>query len=105
VDVVYAQDLGIAAYGAIRMNEYYVSQYLDHTPLAHPARGWAVATRQNLGVDGRIPWTVIGSLGRATAATTRSSSTAWPPAQATRRPGSSRRACRARATSTSTRWR
>jgi cellobiose phosphorylase len=66
VDVVYAQDLGIAAYGAIRMNEYYVSQYLDHTPLAHPARGWAVATRQNLGVDGRIPWTVIGSLGRAT---------------------------------------
>ena len=39
VDLVYAQDLALADYGAVRMNEYYVSQYVDHTPLAHPARG------------------------------------------------------------------
>lgn len=62
VDLVYAQDVALAAYGAIRMNEYYVSQYLDHTPLLHPARGYVVATRQNLGVGGRIPWALIGSL-------------------------------------------
>ena len=47
VDVVYAQDLALAPYGAIRMNEYYVSQYLDHAPLTHPARGAALAVRQN----------------------------------------------------------
>ena len=29
VDLVYAQDLALAHYGAIRMNEYYVSQYID----------------------------------------------------------------------------
>ena len=66
VDLVYAQDLAIAPYGAIRMNEYYVSQYLDHTPLSHPARGWVVASRQNLAVNGKFPWTAIGSRGRAT---------------------------------------
>src|SRR5262249_54953609 len=39
VDLVYAQDLALAHYGAIRMNEYYVSQYIDYTPLTHPERG------------------------------------------------------------------
>src|SRR6185436_13967745 len=28
VDLVYAQDLALAHYGAVRMNEYYVSQYV-----------------------------------------------------------------------------
>src|SRR5262249_40295936 len=51
-------------YGAIRLNEYYVSQYLDHTPLTHRERGVVLAVRQNLPVDGRHPWAVIGSLGR-----------------------------------------
>jgi len=57
VDAVYAQDLALAPYGAIRMNEYYVSQYVDHTPLVHPERGFVVASRQNLAVGGRTPWT------------------------------------------------
>src|SRR5262249_4751543 len=39
VDLVYAQDLALADYGAVRMNEYYVSQYVDYTPLLHPTRG------------------------------------------------------------------
>lgn len=64
VDLVYAQDLALAQYGAIRMNEYYVSQYIDHTPLAHPERGCVLAVRQNLSMGGRQPWVVIGSLGR-----------------------------------------
>ena len=62
VDLTYAQDVALASYGGIRLNEYYVSQYLDHTPLRHPTHGQMVATRQNLAVDGRFPWCLIGSL-------------------------------------------
>jgi cellobiose phosphorylase len=62
VDLTYAQDVALASYGGIRLNEYYVSQYLDHTPLRHPKYGQMVATRQNLAVDGRFPWCLIGSL-------------------------------------------
>lgn len=65
VDLSYAQDLALAPYGAVRLNEYYVSQYLDHTPLRHPAHGVAIATRQNLAVDQKIPWSLIGSLREA----------------------------------------
>jgi cellobiose phosphorylase len=63
VDLVYAQDIALAPYGAVRMNEYYVSQYVDHAPLTHARCGAVVAVRQNLSVGGRYPWVVIGSLG------------------------------------------
>ena len=63
LDLIYAQDLGLAHYGAVRLNEYYVSQYLDHTPLAHPELGWVLASRQNQSMGGRNPWCLIGSLG------------------------------------------
>ncbi len=63
VDLIHAQDLALADYGAVRQNEYYVSQYLDHTPLAHRERGTVLAVRQNLSVGGRHPWAVLGSLG------------------------------------------
>jgi cellobiose phosphorylase len=62
VDLVYTHDVALAHYGAIRMNEYYVSQYVDHTPLTHPGRGCVLAVRQNLSMAGRQPWAVIGSL-------------------------------------------
>jgi cellobiose phosphorylase len=62
VDLVHAQDIALSSYGAVRMNEYYVSQYVDHTPLQHPARGTVLAVRQNLAVGGRHPWLCIGSL-------------------------------------------
>ena len=65
VDLVYAQDLALAHYGAVRMNEYYVSQYVDHTPLRHAGRGTVLAVRQNLSVGGRQPWAVLGALGHA----------------------------------------
>ncbi|MES2470232.1 MAG: hypothetical protein V4675_23265 [Verrucomicrobiota bacterium] len=63
-DLIHTQDIALAHYGAIRLNEFYVSQYVDHTPLEHPLRGHAVASRQNQSMGGRCPWTVIGSLGR-----------------------------------------
>ena len=62
VDLIYAQDLALAHYGAVRMNEYYVSQYVDYTPLEHPRCGHVLAVRQNLSMGGRNPWALIGSL-------------------------------------------
>ena len=66
LDLTYAQDLALAPYGAVRMNEYYVSQYVDHTPLSHPERGILIASRQNQATEGRNPWCLIGSLRKAT---------------------------------------
>ena len=66
-DLVYAQDLALAPYAAVRLNEHYVSHYVDHSPLAHPDRGWMVASRQNLAAEGRHPWSLVGSLGHGAA--------------------------------------
>ena len=64
VELLHVQDLGLAAYGAIRTNEYYVSHYIDLSPLQHDERGHVVAARQNQAVDGQHPWALIGSLRR-----------------------------------------
>jgi 1,2-beta-oligoglucan phosphorylase len=64
LDLIYVQDLALADYGAVRLNEYYVSQYVDHAPLSHPERGVVLASRQNQPMEGRNPWCMIGSLGR-----------------------------------------
>ena len=66
VDLTYVQDTALASYGGIRLNEFYVSQYLDHTPLRHARQGVMVATRQNQAADGRFPWSLIGSLREGT---------------------------------------
>ncbi len=65
VDLIHAQDLALAPYATVRLNEYYLSQYVDHTPLQHASRGVVLAVRQNLGIGGRHPWLVTGSLRRA----------------------------------------
>ncbi|MFO1419160.1 MAG: hypothetical protein U1E83_10885 [Methylotetracoccus sp.] len=65
VDLVYAQDVALAYYWAIRLNEYYISQYVDHCPLRHPERGAVLAVRQNLATGGKQPWALMGSLGHA----------------------------------------
>lgn len=66
LDLIYAQDIALAPYGIVRLNEYYVSQYVDHSPLQHPSRGCAIASRQNLRAEGSYPWCLIGSLRNAT---------------------------------------
>jgi cellobiose phosphorylase len=61
IDLIYAQDLALAPYGAVRSCEYYVSQYLDLTPVVTSSAGTVLAVRQNM--PGRTaPWAVIGSL-------------------------------------------
>lgn len=66
IDLLAWQDIALAPYGAIRLNEYYVSQYIDHAALAHPARGTVLASRQNQAMSKRNPWCLIGSLNRGT---------------------------------------
>lgn len=65
LDLLYLQDVGLAPWGALRLNEAYVSQYLDHQPIDDARHGWLLATRQNQPVAGRLPWMLSGSLGRA----------------------------------------
>ncbi|WP_157581708.1 hypothetical protein [Phycicoccus sp. Soil803] len=60
VDVVLTHDPGLAPYDAIRTNEFYVSQYLDLTPVT-TARGTALAVRQNMPGQA-VPWLLLGSL-------------------------------------------
>jgi cellobiose phosphorylase len=66
VDLLHGQDLGLASHAAVRLNEYYVSHYVDLSPLLHARCGWVVAARQNLAQGGRHPWAIVGSLRRAT---------------------------------------
>jgi len=42
LDLIYAQDIALAPYGTVRLNEYYVSQYVDHTPLQQQSRSRAI---------------------------------------------------------------
>ena len=61
IDIVYAQDLALAPYGVVRTCEYYVSQYLDLTPVVTPSAGTVLAVRQNM-PGPTAPWAVIGCL-------------------------------------------
>ncbi len=63
-DLIHTQDIALAHEGAVRLNEYFVSHYVDHTPLEHASKGCVVASRQNQSVGGRFPWMMIGSLAR-----------------------------------------
>ncbi|HTL67962.1 MAG TPA: hypothetical protein VL200_09895 [Lacunisphaera sp.] len=57
VDVLHAQDLGLADEAAVRNNEAYVSQYLDLQPCCDAALGWTIFARQNQPASGgRHPW-------------------------------------------------
>jgi 1,2-beta-oligoglucan phosphorylase len=62
---VLVQDVGLADYGAVRTNEFYVSHYIDLQPLHDARHGVLLAARQNQAQDGRHPWLLAGSLRRA----------------------------------------
>jgi cellobiose phosphorylase len=66
LDLLSVQDIALAPYAATRLNEYYVSHYIDFTPLSHGRHGCMLAARQNLAVAGHHPWALMGSLRRAT---------------------------------------
>ncbi|MGF9698150.1 GH36-type glycosyl hydrolase domain-containing protein [Paenibacillus sp. MABNR03] len=65
VDVIYGQDIGIADPGAVRSNEAYLSQYIDHAVFEDDKLGYIVASRQNQPQGGVFPYVQQGSLTRA----------------------------------------
>ncbi|NEU63338.1 amylo-alpha-1,6-glucosidase [Paenibacillus sp. ALJ109b] len=65
VDVVYGQDVGNADSGAVRSNEAYLSQYIDHAVFEDAKLGYIVASRQNQPQGGAFPYLQQGSLTRA----------------------------------------
>ncbi|MDK8179865.1 cellobiose phosphorylase [Paenibacillus sp. UMB4589-SE434] len=66
LDVIYGQDIGIADTGAVRSNEAYLSQYIDHTIFADSSNGYVVCSRQNQPQGGHFPYVQQGSLSGAT---------------------------------------
>ena len=104
LDLIYAQDLALAHYGAVRLNEYYVSQYLDHTPLAHPEQGWVLASRQNQSMGGRNPWCLVGDLAEGVSYATDALQVHGLDTRAGWAPAVLARGCRAYAGNTSMGW-
>lgn len=66
-DLLYGQDLGLAATGALRSNEAYTCHYLDHTVEPHPDLGPVILSRQNEAQAGAFPWILHGCLDGARA--------------------------------------
>ncbi|MEX1172930.1 MAG: cellobiose phosphorylase [Chloroflexota bacterium] len=86
LDVVAAQDLGLAVEATVRTSERYTSQYLDHTILDDPTQGFLVCSRQGLPQDGRYPWLAQGCLDGAVGFLTDGSQLYGLDAKATGRP-------------------
>ena len=62
LDAVLAQDLGIANEAAVRTNELYTSQYIDHAILKDEELGFLICSRQNLPQGESFPWIMHGCL-------------------------------------------
>ncbi|BFH61052.1 GH36-type glycosyl hydrolase domain-containing protein [Paenibacillus azoreducens] len=65
IDVVYGQDIGNADIGAVRSNEAYLSQYIDHSVFEDKHYGYVVCSRQNQPQSSGFPYIQQGSLTRA----------------------------------------
>ena len=60
IEVLLAQDLGLADEGAVRNNEAYNSHYIDFLPVDDDAFGWTILARQNQSMTGgRHPWLAL----------------------------------------------
>ncbi|GGC77819.1 hypothetical protein GCM10007216_05440 [Thalassobacillus devorans] len=62
IDVIYGQDIGIAEKGALRNNEAYISQYIDHRIFEDDEKGFVVCSRQNQQQSTGFPYLQQGSL-------------------------------------------
>ena len=66
IDIIYGQDLGLADRGAVRNNEAYTAQYIDHSVYHDEAKGYVLCSRQNQRQEGGFPYIQQGSLTKAT---------------------------------------
>ena len=64
IDVIYGQDIGLADQGAIRSNEAYMSQYVDHKVFNDEEKGYIVCSRQNQPQSTGFPYLQQGSLSK-----------------------------------------
>ncbi|PLR67371.1 GH36-type glycosyl hydrolase domain-containing protein [Bacillus sp. UMB0893] len=64
-DIIYGQDLGIANMGAVRTNEAYLSQYIDHQVFHHERFGYVLCSRQNQPQHSGFPYIQQGALTKA----------------------------------------
>lgn len=64
-DLLFGQDLGIAAKAMIKANEAYVSQYIDHH-ITTDSHGYVISSRQNQQQSGCNPAVEHGCLNRTT---------------------------------------
>ena len=62
IDVIYGQDIGLADIGAVRTNEAYMSQYVDHKAFKDEELGYVLCFRQNQPMQGAFPYMQHGSL-------------------------------------------
>nr|WP_148298730.1 cellobiose phosphorylase [Paenibacillus pini] len=70
IDIIYGQDLGIGNVGAIRSNEAYISQYIDHKVFEDEHLGYVVCSRQNQPQGEAFPYIQQGSLTKASSYST-----------------------------------
>lgn len=70
VDLIYGQDLGLANNGAVRNNEAYMSQYIDHAVFEDERKGYVVCSRQNQPQGEAFPYLQQGALTKAVAYST-----------------------------------
>ncbi|WP_407271854.1 GH36-type glycosyl hydrolase domain-containing protein [Radiobacillus sp. PE A8.2] len=62
VDMIYGQDVGMADKDALRNNEAYVSQYMDHNIFEDDQKGYVVCSRQNQPQSVGFPYLQQGGL-------------------------------------------
>ncbi|MCD4651091.1 MAG: hypothetical protein K8S56_04805 [Candidatus Cloacimonetes bacterium] len=65
LDLLYVQDVGMACAEGNDKNEFYISQYVDHTALKHNKHGHIVCCRQNEHYSDSVPWLALGSISKS----------------------------------------
>lgn len=64
IDLIYTQDIGLAAASALQNNEAYVAQYLDQKVFSDENHGYSVCIRQNQAQSGQHPYIQEGSFNK-----------------------------------------
>ncbi|WLD92808.1 GH36-type glycosyl hydrolase domain-containing protein [Alkalihalobacillus sp. AL-G] len=64
IDLIYGQDLGLADKGAVRSNEAYMSQYMDHSVYENAENGYVICSRQNQPQQTGFPYIQQGALSK-----------------------------------------